>query len=571
MASPNGFNGLSGLARRLVSKGVISEADAVDVTGRARATGRPFLSELLDTGAVDTAAACTVASREFGVPIVDINAMDWEKAPVSIVPDSLIRSLRAVPLMHRASKLFIAVSDPSDTRALNSFKFHTGLGVEMVLAEKQALDRAIEVALDLNDSTLADLVKDENLDDIDISAEQIDERDRVITAEQIDTPIVRFVNKLIVDAIRKGASDIHIEPYEKRTRVRFRVDGVLHEIASPPVTLAGRIVARVKILSNLDIAERRVPQDGRMKVQLSKTKVIDFRVSTLPTLFGEKCVIRLLDTSGVELDLVSLGFEPDQLKLYETAIKRPYGMVLVTGPTGSGKTTSLYSALKVLNTPDRNICSVEDPVEIYLPGVNQVNINEKANLTFSSALRAFLRQDPDIIMIGEIRDLETADIGVKASQTGHLVFSTVHTNDAPSTLTRLLNMGVAAFNIAGAVHLIIAQRLVRKLCEVCREPVEIPEPALLQAGFSEADFDELELYGPVGCDMCTAGYKGRLGVYEVMQVTPTLSKMMMEGRTEHDLADQAQRDGMRNLRQSGLLKAKHGITSLAEIERVTNL
>ena len=389
--------------------------------------------------------------------------------------------------------------------------------------------------------------------------------------EQIDTPIVRFVNKILLDAIKKGASDIHLEPYEKKFRVRFRVDGVLHEITTPPVTLAARIVARVKILSKLDIAERRAPQDGRMKLRLSKHRSIDFRVSTLPTLYAEKCVIRILDTTATTLGIDALGFEDKQKEAYLEAINRPYGMILVTGPTGSGKTVTLYTALNMLNSPERNVSTVEDPVEINLPGVNQVTINEKANLTFSAALRAFLRQDPDIIMVGEIRDLETADIAIKASQTGHLVLSTLHTNDAPSSLTRLLNMGVAPFNVASTVHLIMAQRLVRKLCLGCKKEVKVPEPALLNLGFREDELNDLQIFSPVGCDACTSGYKGRIGIFQVMPVTTDMGSLIMRGCTELDITEIARNEGVADLRRSGLNKVKEGITGLEEIERVTNL
>ncbi len=569
MATPNISLNLSGFARRLVVGGIVSESDAFEVSNRAREEGKSFLSELLVGNSVDTGAVCLAASHEFGIPIIDLDTVAWDNAPVDLIPEKLVREHVILPLHKRSSKLFVAVSDPSDSRTLNNIKFHTGLGIEPILADKRQLDKIIDVALDMNDTSLSDMVGDDSLDDIDVANESND--DQAVTEDQIDTPIVRFVNKIIVDAIKQGASDIHIEPYEKKTRVRFRVDGVLHEVASPPVALTPRIVARIKILSALDIAERRIPQDGRMKIKLSKSKTIDFRVSTLPTLFGEKCVIRVLDTSAANLELSTLGMEEDQLALYSEAIQRPYGMILVTGPTGSGKTVSLYSALRVLNTPGVNISSAEDPVEINVEGINQVNVNVKANLTFANALRSFLRQDPDIVMVGEIRDLETAEIAIKASQTGHLVLSTLHTNDAPATLTRLLNMGVAAFNVASSVHLIMAQRLVRKLCEVCKQPADVPDVALLAAGFKEDDIGNIQLFEPVGCGSCTAGYKGRTGVYEVMPISEETTRIMLDGGTQLDIEDQARREGVRDLRESGLRKVKAGITSLAEIERVTNM
>ncbi len=569
MATPNISLNLSGFARRLVVGGLVNESDAFEVSNRAREEGKSFLSELLAGDSVDTGAVCLAASHEFGIPIVDLETIDWDNAPVDLIPEKLVREHIILPLHKRSSKLFVAVSDPSDSRTLNNIKFHTGLGIEPILADKRQLDKIIDVALDMNDTSLADMVGDDSLDDLEVGSDAAD--DQGVTEDQIDTPIVRFVNKIIVDAIKQGASDIHIEPYEKRTRVRFRVDGMLHEVASPPPALTPRVIARIKILSALDIAERRIPQDGRMKIKLSKSKTIDFRVSTLPTLFGEKCVIRVLDTSAANLELSTLGMEEDQLALYSEAIKRPYGMILVTGPTGSGKTVSLYSALRVLNTPGVNIASAEDPVEINVEGINQVNVNVKANLTFATALRSFLRQDPDIVMVGEIRDLETAEIAIKAAQTGHLVLSTLHTNDAPATLTRLLNMGVAAFNVASSVHLIMAQRLCRRLCEACKQPADVPDVALLAAGFKEDDIGNIQLFEPVGCGSCTGGYKGRTGIYEVMPISDETTRIMLDGGSQLDIEEQARREGVRDLRESGLLKAKAGITSLAEIERVTNM
>ncbi len=574
MATPSTQLKMSGIALRLIEEGVLDEAAVEKIQADAAKKNRSFFTQAIRNKSLDSEKLAEIGSEEFGVPLLDLEAIDLEGAPVGIIPDKLIEAHGILPLHKRGTKLFVAITDPTNTRALDDIKFHTGLGIEAILTDGAKLKKAIEIVQEANDTTLSDLVgSEEGLDDIDVASEDDDSAPKSeADVEQIDTPIVRFVNKLLLDAIKRAASDIHIEPYEKTCRVRFRVDGVLHEVAQPPLNLAGRIAARVKILSRLDIAERRVPQDGRMKLRLSKNRTIDFRVSTLPTLYGEKVVIRILDAGATTLGVEQLGFDEDQQAVYMDAIGRPYGMVLVTGPTGSGKTVTLYTALNMLNKPGSNVSTVEDPVEINVAGINQVNINERANLTFATALRAFLRQDPDIIMVGEIRDLETADIAVKASQTGHLVLSTLHTNDAPSTLTRLLNMGVAPFNIASAVHLILAQRLVRRLCGTCKQPIEIPDEALLKAGYSETQInDGLELHGPQGCDMCTDGYKGRIGVYEVMPISETMGALIMGGCTQTDIEEQAAKEGLRTLRRSGLLKAQRGITSLEEVERVTNL
>ena len=572
MATPTTAFSLSGLALRLVRNGLLVQEDAERIHHEAIQKNRSFFTQLQSSGKLGSADVARVASEEFGVPLIDTSSIDLESAPVQLIDEKIIRRHLVLPLFKRGTKLYLAVSDPTNTRALDEIKFHTGLGTEPILVDGAQLSIAIDKTLEASDTTLSDL-SGEGLDEIDISAEEPDQKTGgTDDAEAIDTPIVRFVNKMLLDAINRSASDIHMEPYENKYRIRYRVDGVLHEITAPPLALAGRMAARVKILSRLDIAERRVPQDGRMKMRLSKNRSIDFRVSTLPTIYGEKVVIRILDTVGTNVGLGNLGFEPDQLELYLEAIKRPYGMVLVTGPTGSGKTVSLYTALGILNTSDRNISTVEDPVEINMAGVNQVTINERAGLTFSTALRAFLRQDPDVIMVGEIRDLETADIAIKASQTGHLVLSTLHTNDAPSTLTRLLNMGVAPFNIASAVHLLMAQRLARRLCGQCKKPMDIPKEALLSAGFVESEInDDLIVYGPQGCDHCTDGYRGRVGIFEVLPISDEMGKLIMEGCTQHDIEQLALKEGMYNLRQSGLKKVRAGITSLEEVERVTNL
>lgn len=570
MATPNTAFSLSGLAGRLVREGVIDEGQALKAQDKAKGKKTSLYTQLLKESRIDSARLAGAASSEFGVPLLDLDAMDVEQAPVQLINEKLMRKLLVLPLHRRGTKLFVAVTDPTDTRVIDEVKFHTGMGIEPILVDPKKLEGAIDKAMDQHDTSFSDLDGDEGLDDIDISSEE-DNVGNDDDVAQIDTPIVRFVNKVLLDAIKTEASDIHIEPYEKKTRVRYRVDGVLHEVAAPPITLAGRIAARVKILSRLDIAERRVPQDGRMKMRLSKNRSIDFRVSTLPTLYGEKVVIRILDAGAAGLNIDKLGFSEKQKQIYVDAVSRPYGMILVTGPTGSGKTVSLYTALGMLNTPERNVSTIEDPVEINLAGINQVNINEKANLTFAAALRAFLRQDPDVIMVGEVRDLETADIAIKASQTGHLVLSTLHTNDAPATLTRLLNMGVAPFNIASSVHLILAQRLVRRLCDNCKQQIEIPKPALISAGFLEDETNDIVLHGAKGCNVCTEGYKGRTAVFQMMPISEEMGALIMQGCTQHDIEQQAAKEGVLDLRQAGLQKVREGITSLEEIERVTNI
>ena len=489
MALPNTASTLSGLSLRLVQDRLLSQQDAERIQSEALNNKVSFVTQLVDSKKLDSASIARVASDAFGIPLFEIDALDLEAAPIKLLDEKIIRRHRVLPLYKRGSRLFIAIADPTNLQAFEEIKFHTGLGTEPILVEEAKLGNAIEKSLAANDTSLAQLTADDGLDNLELVADQEDAQagGAAGTGEEgvNEAPVVKFVNKVLMDAINRGASDIHIEPYEKTYRVRYRQDGILQEIMNPPLALANRISARVKILARLDIAERRVPQDGRMKLRLSKNRAIDFRVSTLPTLWGEKIVMRILDPTSATLGVEKLGFEPEQKQLFLEAVNRPYGMVLVTGPTGSGKTVTLYTALNILNTPDNNISTAEDPVEINVGGINQVNINEKAGLTFASALRAFLRQDPDIIMVGEIRDLETAEISIKAAQTGHMVLSTLHTNDAPSTLTRMLNMGVPAFNIASAVSLIVAQRLARRLCSNCKKPVDIPKEALLKAGFKE--------------------------------------------------------------------------------------
>jgi len=569
MASTNPTIHLSGLARRLVMDGLIGEDEAFKAHETALKKRQHFVSYLVDNKILNSRDIAWSGAQEFGVPLFDLGVMDLETAPMSLVSEKLIRHHHALPLFKRGNRLYIAISDPTNLGAIDEFKFHTGINTEGVLVEENKLNKAIETALDEMDSTMSDLM-DADLDNLDVSAGDEDNADGDVSDSDIDdTPVVRFVNKVLLDAINKGASDIHLEPYEKDFRVRFRHDGVLFEVASPPRSLAMRIIARLKVMSRMNIAERRIPQDGRIKMNLSKNRSIDFRVNTLPTLYGEKVVLRILDANAAKLGVDALGFEEDQKKLFMDAINKPYGMVLVTGPTGSGKTVSLYTGLNILNTPDRNISTCEDPVEINMIGVNQVNVNPKAGLEFALALRAFLRQDPDIIMVGEIRDLETAEIAVKAAQTGHLVLSTLHTNDAPQTLTRLANMGVPPYNIASAVHLIMAQRLARRLCTKCRKESDIPHDALVKAGFTEELLDGAKIYSPVGCDSCTGGYKGRIGIYQVMPVSEQMGRIIMEGGNSMQLEQQARAEGVPDLRESGLKKVAAGITSLAEVDRVT--
>jgi len=560
---------LDGLARTLVRHQILTEQAARDANGKARAEGTPLTTYLVEKGSIDAGQIARTASRDFSIPLLDLTTLDRDATLSDIVDEKIIRDNRALPIYRRGNHLYVAVSDPTNQRGLEEIKFASGLRTEPILVRDDQLGSVIEQALDKVDALGGML--DEDLDNIEVTSDEDLAADRAQeSSEADDTPVVRFVNRVLLDAINRGASDIHFEPYEKFIRVRFRQDGILHEIARPPNNLATRMIARLKVMSNMDIAERRVPQDGRIKMNLSKKRAIDFRVNSLPTLYGEKVVLRILDPSSAMLGIDALGYEDDQKQLFLKAIHRPQGMVLVTGPTGSGKTVSLYTALNILNTNERNISTAEDPVEIQLAGINQVNVNDKTGMTFARALRAFLRQDPDIVMVGEIRDLETAEIAIKAAQTGHMVLSTLHTNDAPQTLNRLANMGVAPYNIASAVILIIAQRLARRLCEHCKEPVDVPAEALQAEGFSEAQIaDGITVYKPKGCDKCTAGYKGRVGIYEVMPISEDMGRLIMTGGNAIDLADQAATEGVRNLRKSGLIKVLQGTTSLEEVNRVT--
>jgi type IV pilus assembly protein PilB len=568
----NPQSALSGLARALVQHGRLSEADALScAAGTGNGSTNGFLIELAQRGLISTREVARFAAETFGYPLLDIAAFDKSFIPHDAIDRKLTTKHQVVALGKRQNRLVVAIADPSNMRVLDEIRFQTGLQVDLVVAEADKLARVAEALSESAAQSLKELTGDEfdmDLLDQEGATETVSDDG---ASEVDDAPVVRFIQKVLIDAINEGASDIHFEPYEKYYRIRVRTDGVLREIAQPPLVLKEKIAARIKVISRLDISEKRIPQDGRMKLVLSKNKAIDFRVSTLPTLHGEKIVMRILDPSSAMLGVDALGYEPDQKKALLEAIERPYGMILVTGPTGSGKTVSLYTCLNILNKAGVNISTAEDPAEINLPGINQVNVNDKAGLTFAAALRAFLRQDPDVIMVGEIRDLETAEISVKAAQTGHLVLSTLHTNDAPTTLERLKNMGVAPFNIASSVILITAQRLARRLCS-CKQPVDIPIEVLLQAGYSETDLDgSWQPMGPVGCDRCKgSGYKGRVGIYQVMPISEEIAHIIMTNGNSMDIAEQAQREGVRDLRQSGLLKVKQGVTSLEEVLATTN-
>jgi len=569
MSTPSTSTNISGLARKLVLDGLLEEDKAIEAHEQATKKKTPLVRYLVEKELLDSSSIAHAASQEFGTPIFDLDSMDLESAATSLVDHKMILKHNALPLFKRGNRLFVAVSDPTNQDALDEFKFSVGANAEAILVEEDKLAKTIGSVLNEQDTTSMEDLDDTDLDDIDISSGEEDAAGEDGDETEVDdTPVVRFVNKVLLDAINKGASDLHFEPYEKVYRVRFRIDGILQEVANPPITLVRKISARIKVLAQLDISERRIPQDGRMKMKLSKTRAIDFRVSTCPTLFGEKIVMRILDPSSAQLGIDALGYEEDQQKLFMEAIHKPYGMVLVTGPTGSGKTVSLYTALNILNTDDRNISTAEDPAEISLSGINQVNVNPKAGLTFPTALKSFLRQDPDIIMVGEIRDIETGEIAIKAAQTGHFVISTLHTNDAPQTLTRLINMGIAPFNIASAVSLIIAQRLGRRLCSHCKQQLDLPKEVLLKEGFKEEELNDLTIYGPVGCDQCNGGYKGRVGIYQVMPISEAMGKLIMEGGNAIQLADLAKSEGVNDLHASGLIKIRQGILSLEELNRI---
>jgi type IV pilus assembly protein PilB len=560
---------LPGLARRLADAGLADSAHISALVDEAVEKQTPLVALLATRTNIPEDRLAEAAGEEFGLPVFDLDAFDRDLLPKEHLIEPLVRKHHALPLLQRGNRLHIAISDPTNLSAGDEFKFATGLAVETLLVEHHKLERLIEDSLSAAMSMMDDL-DDDGFADLAISvAEEEDQQGDDVQGID-DAPVVRFVNKLMLDAIRRKASDIHLEPFEKDFRIRFRIDGMLYDVGHPPLTLAPRIIARVKVMSRMDIAERRVPQDGRIKLKLSRTRAIDFRVNSLPTLYGEKIVMRILDSDAASINIDMLGFEDGQKKQYLEALGRPYGMILVTGPTGSGKTVTLYTGLGILNTTDRNISTAEDPAEINMPGVNQVNVHPRIGLTFANVLRAFLRQDPDVIMVGEIRDLETAEIAIKAAQTGHLVLSTLHTNDAPQTLTRLANMGVPPYNIASSILLIIAQRLARRLCPVCKAPEELPEDVLRMEGFTDDEIAAgVSLFHPVGCDQCTGGYKGRVGIYQVLPVSEEIKRLILEGGNSMELAQQADREGASDLRRAGLLKALAGITSLEEVNRVT--
>jgi len=564
--------GFGGLPQRLVQDGVVEEGAMLEAVNAARERKTNVVTQLVASGAAQARDIAVAASNEYGVPLFDIEAVNLDLEVVRLVSDKLLAKHRVLPLFRRGKRLFLAVADPTNLHAIDEVRFGTGLGVEAIVVEDDKLQKAIDKALEQVDNQMSALAEDGDVDleSLEVTGGEEDLEEKIGRDDVEDAPIVRFVNKVMLDAIRRGASDIHFEPFEKTYRVRLRMDGVLKEIAQPPVQLAPKLSARIKVMSRLDIAERRVPQDGRIKMKLSKNRAIDFRVSTCPTLFGEKIVLRILDPAQAMLGIDSLGYEPFQKELYQKFLGKPQGMILVTGPTGSGKTVSLYTGLAILNREDTNISTAEDPAEINLPGVNQVNVNPKVGLTFATAMRAFLRQDPDVIMVGEIRDLETAEIAIKAAQTGHLVLSTLHTNDAPQTLTRMVDMGVKPYAIATSVSLIIAQRLARRLCATCKVPRDIPKEALLKEGFSERDVGGgLKIFGPKGCSNCTDGYKGRVGIYQVLPVTDSIARIILAGGSAPEIAQQAAKEGVWDLRRAGLEKVKSGMTSLEEVNSVT--
>ena len=569
MATLNPKTNLGGLARCLIQRGVIAEDVAAlqfDIALRQRV---PFVSQLVKERILAPREVAEIAAQDFGVPLFDLDVLDPAEIPRGLVEEKLIRQHQVLPLFRRGNRLFLGMADPTNHQGLDEIKFHTGLTTNPVVVEDDKLARAIEKALDAQNETFAKLL-DADLEKLDIEGGDDITTGMESSVDVDEAPVVRFVHKVLLDAINQKVSDIHFEPYEKNYRIRFRQDGMLHEVLAPPVNIAMRLAARLKVMSRLNTAERRVPQDGRLKMTLSRNRAIDFRVNTCPTLYGEKVVLRILDPTSAQLGLDSLGMEPEQLDAFRRAIEKPYGMILVTGPTGSGKTVTLYSALNVLNKPEVNISTCEDPVEIQVAGINQVNVNPKTGLTFAEALRAFLRQDPDIIMVGEVRDLETAEIAVKAAQTGHLVLSTLHTNDAPQSLTRLANMGVPPYNIASSVLLIMAQRLARRLCPHCKRPDDAPKEALLEEGFTEDEIEGgLTVFKAVGCPQCTKGYRGRTGIFQVMPVSEDIGRLIMEGGNAIQLAEQSRREGIADLRASGLRKVKAGLTSLEEINRVT--
>ena len=563
---------LPGLGRALVSAGKLGQKAAEELYKKAQSARTSFIAELTGSGAVSAADLAHTMSAAFAAPLLDLDAIDQERLPKSLLDPKICADYRIVVLSKRNNRLLVATADPSDQQAAEKIKFATQLGVDWVIAEFDKLSKLVDTLSTTANEAMDNIIGgDFEFDEMSTDAVEVETNEKTVSAEVDDAPVVKFLHKMLLDAFNMRASDLHFEPYEHTYRVRFRVDGELREIASPPIAIKDKLASRIKVISRMDISEKRIPQDGRMKLKVGPDRVIDFRVSSLPTLFGEKIVIRILDPSSAKVGIDALGYEPEEKERLLEAISRPYGMVLVTGPTGSGKTVSLYTCLNILNKPGINISTAEDPSEINLPGVNQVNVNEKAGLTFAAALKAFLRQDPDIIMVGEIRDLETADISIKAAQTGHMVLSTLHTNDAPTTLTRMMNMGIPTFNIASSVILITAQRLARRLCATCKSPLDVPRKALLEAGYAAEELDGTWTpYKPVGCSACNNGYKGRVGIYQVMPISEEIQRIILKGGSALDIAQQASKEGVRTLRQSGLLKVKQGLTSLEEVLSVTN-
>lgn len=563
---------LPGLGRALVSAGKLGQKAAEDLYKKAQSSRTSFIAELTGSGAVSAYDLAHTMSSAFAAPLLDLDAIDIQRLPKDLLDPRICADFRIVVLSKRNNRLMVATADPADQQAAEKIKFATQMGVDWVIAEFDKLLKLVDSQSTSANEAMDNIIGgDFEFDELDADAAVSDASEKSLSTEVDDAPVVKFLHKMLLDAFNMRASDLHFEPYEHTYRVRFRIDGELREIASPPIAIKDKLASRIKVISRMDISEKRVPQDGRMKLKVGPDRVIDFRVSSLPTLFGEKIVIRILDPSSAKVGIDALGYEPEEKERLLEAISRPYGMVLVTGPTGSGKTVSLYTCLNILNKPGINISTAEDPSEINLPGVNQVNVNEKAGLTFAAALKAFLRQDPDVIMVGEIRDLETADISIKAAQTGHMVLSTLHTNDAPTTLTRMMNMGIPTFNIASSVILITAQRLARRLCPTCKAPLDVPRKALIDAGFKPEDLDGTWTpYKPVGCSACNNGYKGRVGIYQVMPISEEIQRIILKGGTALDIAQQAGREGVRNLRESGLLKVKQGMTSLDEVLSVTN-
>lgn len=572
MAAATIPNKLGGLARMLMQEGLLTEEEATSINNLALKQNVPFVSQLIAGKKIAAIKIAETAARAFGLPFFDLGTLNPDYISTKTIDTKLMQNSRVMALQNRGNTLFVALSDPTNLHALDTVQFQVGMSLSPVIVEDDKLGNWINKIAESRDTSLSSMALDDDFA-LDVGENDQTQETEAPSIEIDDAPVVKYVQKILLDAINMGASDLHFEPYEKFYRIRYRVDGVLREIAQPPLAIKEKMASRIKVISNLDIAEKRIPQDGRMKLVLSKTRTIDFRVSTLPMIHGEKIVMRILDPTSATLGIEALGYEPEQKEALLNAVSRPYGLVLVTGPTGSGKTVSLYTCLNILNEPGVNISTAEDPAEIPLAGINQVNVNEKQGLTFAAALKSFLRQDPDIIMIGEIRDLETADMAIKAASTGHMVLSTLHTNDAPSTLTRLVNMGVAPFNIASAVSLITAQRLARRLCKNCKQPVDLPKEALLGVGFTEADLDgswQLYKHKEGGCELCNGGYKGRVGIYQVMPVSDAISRIIMKNGTAHDIADQAKLEGVKDLRQAGLLKVKQGLTSIEEVFAVTN-